>query len=98
MFSIGPLITQAQDLRLNDYYERIALSRTIDAISISQRRITGSLVASGKKGGAAIEAWQAGHGAAIERVQSSLADLVKSDLTVAKLAVAAGLFSDLARD
>ncbi len=98
MFSIGPLITQAQDLRLNDYYERIALSRTVDAMSIAQRRITGALVSGGKKGAAAIEAWQAEHGTAIERVQSSLADLTKSDLTVAKLAVAAGLFSDLARD
>ena len=48
MFSVGPLITQAQALRLDDYYERIALSRTIDAISISQRRITVQLAGSGK--------------------------------------------------
>ena len=98
MFSVGPLITQAQALRLDDYYERIALSRTIDAISISQRRITVQLAGSGKKGEAAIAGWKDDHGAVIERVRSSLDDLLQSDLTVAKVAVAAGLFSDLARD
>ena len=98
MFSIGPLIRQAQDLRLDDYYERIALSRTIDAMSVAQRRITARLVQGGGKGAAAIEKWQASHGTVIARVRSALEELNQSELTVAKLAVAAGLFADLARD
>ena len=52
----------------------------------------------GKKGAAAIADWKDAHGAVIERVRSSLDDLLQSDLTVSKVAVAAGLFSDLARD
>lgn len=97
-FSIGPLISQAQKLQLEDYYERIALSRMIDSISIAQRRIAIQLCQTGKKGAAAIKAWEEERGKDISRVSAALDDLGKSDLSVAKLAVAAGLFSDLSRD
>ena len=97
-FSIGPLINQAHDMRLEDYYARMALSRTLDQLSVAQRRITGRLVANGATGEAAIAAWEESQAADIGRVRGAIDDLMGSELTLPKLMVATGLFGDLVRE
>ncbi|MEM8878002.1 MAG: NAD-glutamate dehydrogenase [Pseudomonadota bacterium] len=97
-FAIGPLINQANDMRLDDYYARMALSRTLDQLSVAQRRITGRLVANGSTGESAISAWEETEAADIGRVRGAIDDLMGSELTLPKLMVATGLFGDLARE
>jgi glutamate dehydrogenase len=97
-FSIGPLINQAQDIRLEDYYARMAMSRTLDQLSAAQRRITARLVANGATGDKAIADWEEAQASDIGRVRSAIDDLMTSELTLPKLMVATGLFGDLARE
>jgi glutamate dehydrogenase len=97
-FSIGPLISQADAMRLDDYYARMALSRTLDQLSVAQRRITARLVSGDATGEKAIAAWDEAEASDIARVRSAIDDLMASELTLPKLMVATGLFGDLARE
>ncbi|WP_183653963.1 NAD-glutamate dehydrogenase [Brucella daejeonensis] len=95
-FRIGRIEEAARSIPVTDYYDGLALSRANDTITQAARGITITALKrfAGEKDPAA--AWFAADGARIEQVKSRMVALTEGgDLTVSRLAVAAGLMSDL---
>ncbi|HEY2527163.1 MAG TPA: NAD-glutamate dehydrogenase [Xanthobacteraceae bacterium] len=81
-----------------DYFDRLALDRARDAIGDAERRITAAMVASGTSGTAAVEAWVEPRKGEVERIRLAIHEIASSGLTLSKLAVAASLLGDLAKN
>ncbi len=85
-------------IAVSDYFDRLALDRTLDSIGDAERRIAAAMVSNGAAGAAAVEAWVAPRKAEVERLRAALHEIVNSGLTLSKLSVTASLLGDLARD
>ena len=81
-----------------DYFDRLALDRTLDSIGDAERRIATAMVGNGAVGAEAVEAWVKPRKAEVERLRAALHEIVNSGLTLSKLFVAASLLGDLARE
>ena len=100
-FSLSRLDALADALGVGDYYEGLALDRARRMLSEAHRRITLQAVRDGTAEDAAgrVEEWTAGRGTAVARTLESIDDIAGVDrITVARIAVAASLLSDLAAD
>ncbi len=95
---VDAVVTGARDVAVADYFDRLALDRALDSIGDAERRITAAMMQTGKSGDAAVKAWVGKRHEEVERMRSSLQQIVGSGLTLSKLAVAASLMGDLARD
>lgn len=95
-FRIGRIEDAARSVSVADYYDGLALARATDLISQARRGIAVSaLTQHGKKADPAKE-WLASRGSRLDEVRQRMANIVETgDLTVSRLAVAAGLLSDL---
>ncbi|MGE0845646.1 MAG: NAD-glutamate dehydrogenase [Flavobacteriaceae bacterium] len=94
-FHIGPLIDAARALDLPDYYDRIALSRTVDGLAAAQRDITARVIEGGGQGSKGLKAWIASVGDDAARAERMIDDIANGNATLSKVAVAASLLSDL---
>ena len=91
-FRLGEIAARAGTLATPDYYSRLALDRALSDLSTAARRIAAAAL---KAGGMAN--WTKRAGPAVERTRNAVSDIAGGgDLSVAKLAVAAGLLGDLA--
>lgn len=91
-FRLGEIATRAEHLHVSDYYGRLALDRALSDMAVAARRISAAAL---KAGG--LPQWTKRMGASVERTRIAVGDIAGgSDLSVAKLAVAAGLLGDLA--
>jgi glutamate dehydrogenase len=98
LFGLPAVIEAAGRLALSDRFDRMALDRALANLLRAQRDLTVDVLETGKGDvGARLAAWQQLHAETVERVKSAVADLTAGDLTVSRLAVAAGLLADLAR-
>jgi glutamate dehydrogenase len=92
LFALGEITTAAKALPVTGYYERLALDRAISSLAASNRKIAARAL---KAGG--LDGWMQAYGPVVERSRAAMRDIASgSDLTVAKLSVAAGLLADLA--
>jgi glutamate dehydrogenase len=102
-FQLDRIVAAAADIKLTDYFDRLALDRALDAIGDAARRIAAEMAgargASGAAAGAsaAVAAWVERKRASVERARSAVHEVAASGLTVSKLAVAASMLGDLAR-
>ena len=80
-----------------DYFDRLALDRSLDTIGDAERRIAAEMMATGAPGNAAVEAWVAARRDNVERVRMAVHEIAASGLTLSKLSVAASMLGDLAR-
>jgi glutamate dehydrogenase len=103
-FRLDRIVAAAGEVKLTDYFDRLALDHALDAIGDAQRRIVGSMTAQGDCGpvaqdgmSTAVAAFVQAKGADVERVRQAVHEIVASGLTVSKLTVAAGLLGDLAK-
>ncbi|MEM5502549.1 NAD-glutamate dehydrogenase [Ahrensia kielensis] len=96
-FKIGRLEHLANLLETGDYFDGLAQQRALDTIHTARNAITISALSNNTlEATAAVEAWHAANEVRILRVQERISDLTdKSDLTVSRLTVAAGLLTDL---
>ena len=97
LFRIGAIARAADEVAVSDHYDRLALDRTVDAISLGHRRLTAQVVLSGGIGPEGAAAWASARGTEVARIRDAVAGIVASGLTVSKLMVAASLLGDLAR-
>ncbi|SNY90638.1 glutamate dehydrogenase (NAD) [Cohaesibacter sp. ES.047] len=98
-FKIGRIDALAESLDVMDYYEGLALDRVRDSLSAAHSQMTVSVLALATDKDNGLESWLEQEGAAVDRTLKSVDTITSSDsLSVSKLAVAAGLLSDLARD
>ena len=98
-FKIGRIDALAQSLTVSDYYEGLALDRVRDSLATAHNQMTINVLGLGEKGKNGMQVWLDSAGGSIARTVKAVSAITESeDLTVSKLAVAAGLLSDLARD
>ncbi len=95
-FGTDRLASGARAFETTDYYERLALYRTLDLLLEAQRKLIGDVLATGKKGQAALDLWIAERKQAVERLTAAIADIERGSLSLPRLSVAASLFNDLA--
>ena len=95
-FGLGVLADAARRLVVGDYYERLALDRTVDAMEQDRRRLGAKIVRSGGIGETAVSAWLADRGAPAARIRDSLAEILSGGLTLPKAIVAGSLLAELA--
>jgi glutamate dehydrogenase len=94
-FQIDRVVSAAGQIKVADYFDRLALDRALDSIGDAMRRIAGEMTASGS-GEAAVAPWVAAKAGA-ERVRQAVHEIAASGMTLSKLSVAASMLGDLAR-
>jgi glutamate dehydrogenase len=97
-FHIANIVGAASAIPIADYFDRLALDRSRDAIGNAERRLAAAMVANGRGGAAAVDAWVAPRRAEAERVRGAIHEIAHSGLTLSKLSVAASLLGDLVKD
>ncbi len=97
LFKLGRLDALAQDIPISDYYDGLAVQRARQVLGEAHRAITADVLAASPADAVDIAVWSVAQGAGISRTSHAVEGVVESGtLTVSKIAVAAGLLSDLA--
>jgi glutamate dehydrogenase len=97
-FRLDRVAADAQKIVASDYFDRLALDRSLDTIGDAERRLTAAMVQTGKSGAEAVQAWSEPRSAEVERIRTAVRQIAGSGLTLSKLSVAASLLGDLAKD
>ncbi|MCX7339534.1 MAG: NAD-glutamate dehydrogenase [Hyphomicrobiales bacterium] len=96
-FGAGQLKQAGAALHTTDRFERLAIDRAVERIDLSLRAMSVDVLRQHGEGRSALDAWRGLRPAGVAQFTTSLADLLDSGLTPAKLSVAASLMDDLAR-
>jgi glutamate dehydrogenase len=98
-FRVGRLLAAGGRIITSDHYENLALARSLDQIAGARRDIVISALANHGKEKLPVQAWHASDRIRINRIAEELAGLSDGgDPNLARITVAAGLLTDLARD
>ncbi|MDM9624468.1 NAD-glutamate dehydrogenase [Rhizobium sp. S152] len=98
-FRIGRLLAAGGRIVTSDHYENLALARSIDQIAGARRDIVIAALSNHGKEKLPVQAWHAHDRIRINRIAEELTGLSDSgDPNLARITVAAGLLTDLARD
>jgi len=96
-FQIDRIVAAARDIKLVDYFDRLAFDRTFDAIGDALRRLVAEMTVTGGSGAGAVAALVERRGSGAERVREAVYEMVASGLSLSKLTVVASMLGDLAR-
>ena len=97
-FRLGRIAAAVDRIPVTDHFEGLALARSLDEISQARRIIAGTVLDSNPKATDPAQQWLAANEDRIAHVRGQILTLTDSgELSVAKLTVAAGMLSDLAR-
>jgi glutamate dehydrogenase len=96
-FRLDRIASAARDIKVSDYFDRLALDRALDSIGDAERRITAAMAGNGAAGAHAVESWVAERKTEVDRIRSSVHEIASSGLTLSKLSVAASLLGDLVK-
>ncbi|WP_422371947.1 NAD-glutamate dehydrogenase [Hoeflea sp.] len=97
-FRIGRIVAAVDRIPVSDHFEGLALSRSLDEISEARRIIACAALGSHREEEHPAAAWLSGNKDRIAHVGAQILSLTDSgELSLAKLTVAAGMMSDLAR-
>jgi glutamate dehydrogenase len=97
-FRLDRVTADAQKIVVSDYFDRLALDRSLDTIGDAERRLTAAMVQTGQSGAAAVQAWTEPRAAEVERIRAAIRQIAGGGLTLSKLSVAASLLGDLAKE
>ncbi len=96
-FRVDELRAASEKLGQSDYYSRLAVNSTLNAVASAQRAIAEQIFATTANGGPNFEAWLVENQLAAKRARGSLDEILNgSELTLAKLTVAVAHFRELA--
>ncbi len=96
-FRIGRIAEAARSIGANDYYDGLALARANEMIAGARRRIATAALKSHGKSDAPVKRWLENGGAQVARTGERMRELIEGgEITLSRLAVAAGLLNDLA--
>jgi glutamate dehydrogenase len=96
-FRLDRVVAAAREIRVTDYFDRLALDRSLNSIEDAQRRLAADMMTGGAVGHAAVEAWIKPRSAEVERIRMAVHEIAGSGLTLSKLAVAASMLGDLVK-
>jgi len=97
-FELDRIVAAARDIKLVDYFDRLAFDRGLDAMGDALRRLVAEMTAAGGSGAEAVAAFVKQKGNDVDRVHEAVHEMVASGLTLSKLTVAASMLSDLTRN
>ncbi|QRM49013.1 NAD-glutamate dehydrogenase [Rhizobium sp. BG6] len=98
-FRIGRLLAAGGRIVTSDHYDYLALARSLDQIASARRDIVVSALSNHGTEKLPVHAWHASDRIKINRIAEELSALSESgDPNLARITVAAGLLTDLARD
>jgi len=97
-FELDRIVAAARDIKLVDYFDRLAFDRGLDAMGDALRRLVAEMTAAGGSGADAVAAFVKQKGNDVDRVREAVHEMVASGLTLSKLTVAASMLGDLARN
>ncbi|MCX8999516.1 NAD-glutamate dehydrogenase [Rhizobiaceae bacterium BDR2-2] len=96
-FRIPQLIRNGSRITATDHYEALALTHGLDQIAAARRHMVVTVLTSHANEPQPVEVWHASDRLRINRVAAELANLSDSgEISLARIAVAAGLLTDLA--
>ncbi|MDI4655954.1 NAD-glutamate dehydrogenase [Xanthobacter autotrophicus] len=96
-FAIDDLFMQARSILAPDYYDRLALDRSLAQLETFMRRITELMLVDDVAGEAAVNAFICARHEEVERMRRTVREIAASGLSLSKLTLAASLLSDLVR-
>jgi glutamate dehydrogenase len=96
-FQLDRMVAAARDIKLVDYFDRLAFDRGFDAMGDALRRLVAEMIAAGGSGAEAVTAFVERKGGNVDRVREAVHEMVTSGLSLSKLTVAASMLGDLAR-
>jgi glutamate dehydrogenase len=98
-FALLAIDRKGRALVLSDRFERIALDRALANLARAHRDLACDVIGAGNGDAAQrLAAWRGERERPVARAGEALGELVEGNATVARLSVAAGLLSDLARE
>jgi len=97
-FQVDRIVAAASDIKLVDYFDRLAFDRGFDAMGDALRRLVAEMTADGGSGAEAVAAFAQRKGNDVDRVRKAMHEMAASGLTLSKLTVAASMLGDLARN
>ena len=97
-FQLDRVIAAVGEIKLIDYFDRLAYDRARDAIGDALRRLAAAMASAGGTGADAVTAWVERTGGSVDRARHAVHEIAASGLTLSKLTVAAGMLGDLARE
>ncbi len=95
---LDSVMKAAREIDVPDRFDRLALDRALDQIAASERRLAALMLASGKKGKEALEAWIEPRRSEVERTRARIQEIAGSGFTLSKVTVAASLVGDLVKN
>ena len=96
-FKLDRIVGAARGISVSDYFDRLALDRSLDSIGAAERRLTAEMLGNGVAGPAAVDAWVKTRQGEVDRIRAAVDEIAGSGLTLSKLSVAASLLGDLVR-
>jgi glutamate dehydrogenase len=96
-FQIDRIVAAARDIKLEDYFDRLAFDRGFDAMGDALRRLVAEMTAAGGSGAEAVATFVGRKGSGADRVREAVHEMVASGLSLSKLTVVASMLGDLAR-
>ena len=98
LFRIGRIDLAAHRANISDYYEALAVARCLDEIGAARRSITQAALERFGKQKDPIAAWHDDDRVRVDRAHERVSALIESgEISVARLTVAAGMMTDVAR-
>ena len=97
-FQIDRIVAAARDIKLVDYFDRLAFDRGFDAMGDALRRLVAEMTTADGSGAEAVAAFVRRKGGDVDRVREAVQSMVASGLSLSKLTVAASMLGDLARN
>jgi len=96
-FRLDRIVGAANEIKVSDYFDRLALDRALDSIGDAERRLAAAMAGNGAAGAGAVEAWIGPRRQEVDRIRQQVQEIANSGLTLSKLTVAASLLGDLVR-
>ena len=96
-FRLDRVATAARDIKVTDYFDRLAFDRSLNSIEDAQRRLTADMMTTKTSGQEAVDAWIKPRASEVERIRLAVHEIAGSGLTLSKLSVAASMLGDLVK-
>ena len=95
-FGMGRMVRTARQLKVSDYFDRIALNRAVDTILEAQRRLSCDVIGAGADGKDLSTVWTGLKAERADSARAAIADISsETAVSVSKITVAAGILLDL---
>ncbi len=76
-FKLDQITHAAREIKVADYFDRLALDRALDSIGDAERRLAAAMTSGGTSGQPAVEAWVATRAADVHRIRTAVHEIAE---------------------